>query len=76
MGTAEGIAPVRWFRSFRGFIREATAELKRVVWPTWDELKGYTYLVLLVIAVVAVWLGLLEFVLAWLTNKVGLYGRG
>jgi preprotein translocase SecE subunit len=72
---AEGaLAPVRWYRSLRGFIKDATAELKKVVWPSGDELKAYTYLVLFVLAAVALWIGALEAICHWISNAVHLYG--
>lgn len=65
---------MRLYRKLRGFIKDARSELKKVVWPTMDEVKGYTNLVLIVLVAVAAWIGLLEFVCHRVTDAVHLYG--
>jgi len=66
---------VRVFGRLRSFIKEASQELRRVVWPSTEELKGYTYLVVIVILLVAVWIGILEFACLKLSDAVHLYGK-
>ena len=65
---------MRWYRSLRSFIRDATAEMKKVIWPTADELKAHTSLVLFVLVVVAAWFGILGWALHFAAMKVNLYG--
>lgn len=53
------------------FVREVIAELKKVVWPTWDQLRQYFVVVLvfvlIIIAIVFVLdLGFGAAILAWL----------
>jgi preprotein translocase subunit SecE len=45
----------------RGFYRETVAELKKVSWPTRSEAIHLTRVVLIVIATVGAFLGLLDF---------------
>jgi len=33
-------------QSFQRYIRDVIAELKKVTWPTWEELKGSTMVVI------------------------------
>jgi preprotein translocase subunit SecE len=42
------------------FYRETAGELKKVSWPTWPEARRLTGLVLLVMAVVGLFLALVE----------------
>jgi preprotein translocase subunit SecE len=34
-------------QSFQRYIRDVIAELRKVTWPTWEELKGSTMVVIL-----------------------------
>ena len=38
------------------FLRETTGELRRVSWPTWPEARRLTYLVLLVMVIMGIFL--------------------
>ena len=38
----------------REFMREVVAEMKKVAWPSWAELKASTWIVLLLVAIMAV----------------------
>jgi preprotein translocase subunit SecE len=42
------------------FIRETTGELRRVSWPTWPEARRMTYIVIVVLVVMAIFLGLVD----------------
>jgi preprotein translocase subunit SecE len=42
---------IRWVKSFGGFVAAAYKELKKVSWPTRQELWKNTWVVLLVVAV-------------------------
>lgn len=72
--SAEGFFLFRWARSAKTFVRDSAAEMKRVIWPTWDELKNYTYLVVFVILVIAAWLGLFQFIFHETTVRLHLFG--
>lgn len=45
------------------FIDEVQIEMKKVSWPSWDELKGSTYVVLSLSLVLAIFLFFVDFVL-------------
>lgn len=45
-----------------GYILGAKEELKKVTWPTWEQVKKSTWTVLIVSVIFAVFLGLLDYV--------------
>ena len=46
--------------AIRRFFRETTGELRRVSWPTWPEAKRLTFVVIIVLVVMAIFLGLVD----------------
>jgi len=42
------------------FLRETTGELRRVSWPTWPEARRMTFIVIVVLIVMAIFLGLVD----------------
>ncbi|HUV05464.1 MAG TPA: preprotein translocase subunit SecE [Armatimonadota bacterium] len=68
MATA-GSKPGIFYRMYR-FTRESWLELCRTSWPSSDELKKSTLLVLAAILVVAIWIGGLDYLLAITTKRL------
>jgi preprotein translocase subunit SecE len=54
----------------REFLEECLAELRKVNWPTRDETRAATIAVLIGVAVVAIYLGLVDFVLQFIIQRV------
>jgi preprotein translocase subunit SecE len=54
----------------REFLEECLAELRKVHWPTRDETRAATIAVLIGVAVVAIYLGLVDFVLQFIIQRV------
>ena len=52
--------------SLKNFIREAKAELKKVTWPTRRQIWYLTLVVIVFTLCVSLYLGLIDFILAWL----------
>jgi len=52
------------------FIDEVQIEMKKVSWPSWDELKGSTYVVLSLSLVLAIFLFFVDFVLGKLLSFI------
>ena len=50
----------------KNFIREAKAELKKVTWPTRRQIWYWTVIVIVFTLCVSLYLGLIDFILAWL----------
>jgi preprotein translocase subunit SecE len=42
------------------FIRETVGELRRVSWPTWPEARRLTFITIIVLIVMALFLGLVD----------------
>ena len=68
MSTLESIkAPVE--RS-RAFLEECWTELRKVHWPTRKETQGATIAVVVAVMILALYLGLVDFILSWLIRQV------
>lgn len=62
-GNKEGL-----FQRASRFLRECWLELKKTSWPSYDELKKSTLLVLAAVAVITMWIGGLDFLLGRITQ--------
>ncbi len=51
--------------AIKSFVREAKAELKKVAWPTKRQVWYWTLVVIVFTLCVSVYLGVIDFVLAW-----------
>ena len=56
--------------AIRRYFNETTGELKKVSWPSWAEARQLTVLVIIVMVVVGIFLGLVDFGAASLLNLV------
>lgn len=63
----------RPFKKIVGFIKEVWMELQRVVWPSHEETNAYTGVVIVAVAIVAAWVGLLDFIFTNLVAALRLY---
>lgn len=46
--------------AFSRFIRETIGELRKVVWPTWPEARQLTYIVIIVMVVMGIYLSIVD----------------
>ena len=51
------------------FFRESSAELKKVTWPTFKQIKVFTLVVIALTGIVGAYLGLLELLLTQLVSR-------
>jgi preprotein translocase subunit SecE len=58
------------FGKIKGFFREVKAELKKVVFPSKDEVIGSTKVVVVLVLIIAIFLGLIDLVLSRLISLV------
>ena len=56
--------PGDWFGQARTFTDEAMTELKRVYWPSRKETTAFTWVVLVVVAFVSLYLGVVDYVIS------------
>jgi preprotein translocase subunit SecE len=54
----------------RQFLQEVYAELRKVVWPSWKETRAATIVVLVLVALVSAYLGLIDFALSQIVERV------
>jgi preprotein translocase subunit SecE len=57
----------------RGLIRnfeDIVGELRKVIWPSWGELRTMTFVVIVTVVVVSIMLGLIDYVLTQTLVKV------
>jgi len=50
------------------FVRESVLELRKTSWPSYDELKKSTLLVLAALAIITTWIGGLDFLFGVVTR--------
>ncbi|MBT4483794.1 MAG: preprotein translocase subunit SecE [Candidatus Latescibacteria bacterium] len=50
------------------FFREVKSEMSKVTWPSWNELKGSTILVIIVSAFFAIYIGFIDIILTQASN--------
>jgi preprotein translocase subunit SecE len=51
------------------FLQECWIELKKVHWPTRKETQAATIVVIIGVTIVALYLGLVDFVLSWIIRR-------
>jgi preprotein translocase subunit SecE len=61
---------VNWWNKVRDFFESVWKELKRVSWPTRKEVYGTTLVVVVTILIFAVYLGIVDLVLAFIQRHV------
>jgi len=55
-------------QSFQRYVRDVIAELKKVTWPTWEELKGSTMVVIFFSVVMGFYIAIVDFSLSKLVK--------
>ena len=61
---------MNWWTKVRDFFESVWKELKRVSWPTRKEVYGTTLVVVVTILIFAVYLGIVDLVLAFIQKNV------
>ncbi|MDR3001777.1 MAG: preprotein translocase subunit SecE [Fibromonadaceae bacterium] len=56
-------------QSFQRYIRDVIAELKKVTWPTWEELKGSTMVVIVFSIIMGFYIAIIDLGLSKLVGK-------
>ena len=57
-------------KKIQNFLKDVNFELSKVSWPTWDELKSSTYVVLTLSLILILFLFVVDFILAKILNIV------
>jgi len=45
---------------FIEFLKDTRAELSKITWPTWDELKGSTVVVIVTVIILTIFIGVVD----------------
>ena len=56
------------------FLKDVYGELHRVVWPSHEETYTFTVVVIIAILIVAIWVGVLDIVIARIMSLLGIAG--
>jgi preprotein translocase subunit SecE len=67
---ASSNSPASWWDSSLQFLREVKTELKKVAWPNKRQTVQSTGVVLVLVGIVAIFLGLVDWVLAYFVRQV------
>ena len=67
---SNGLQPMRWWGESKAFLLEVQAELKKIAWPTQSEIMGGTISVVVVVTIIAVALGIVDWVLSLIMSQV------
>ena len=58
------------FKKIKDFMNGVQFEMKKVTWPTWDELRGSTMVVLGLSLILGIFLFVIDFFLSRIVNAV------
>jgi len=59
----------------KAFLEESWAELQKVTWPDWDQLKNATLVVLLFVGLISLVIWLMDVVVRTIVNAImGIFG--
>jgi preprotein translocase subunit SecE len=65
----------RWYRRLISFLREVRAELKKVTWPSKNEVYSTTIVVIIATVFFGFYLYFMDLIFSWILNQVrGLFG--
>jgi len=65
----------KWYRRLFSFLREVRAELKKVTWPSKNEVYSTTIVVILATVFFGFYLYFMDLIFSWILNQIrGLFG--
>jgi preprotein translocase subunit SecE len=69
--------PVRrlsgWVQGVIAYVREVRAEVRKVTWPTWEELRRTTIVIIVFVVVIGIIIGIMDVIASWVL--IDLLGR-
>jgi preprotein translocase subunit SecE len=64
-----------WYRRLFSFLRDVRAELKKVTWPSRNEVYSTTIVVIIATVFFGLYLYFMDLIFSWVLNQVrGLFG--
>ena len=67
---SKGFQPMQWWETSKAFFSEVQAEFKKIAWPTQNEIMGGTISVVVTVTIIAVVLGVVDWVLSLIMSQV------
>jgi preprotein translocase subunit SecE len=65
----------RWYKRLLSFLRDVRAELKKVTWPSRNEVYSTTIVVIIATVFFGLYLYFMDLIFSWVLNQVrGLFG--
>ncbi len=61
---------VRWYKRFINFLKEVRAEVKKVTWPSRNEVYNTTIIVILATFFFGFYLYFMDVILSWLLARI------
>ncbi len=61
---------IRWYKRFIVFLRDVKAEIKKVTWPSKNEVYSTTVVVIIATIFIGIYLYLLDIFFSWLMTQV------
>lgn len=63
---------IRWYKRFIIFLRDVKAEIKKVTWPSKNEVYSTTIVVILATIFFGIYLYTLDIIFSWMISQVKL----
>ncbi len=60
----------RWYKRFFSFLKEVRAEIKKVTWPSKNEVYSTTIVVILATFFFGFYLYFMDIILSWMINQI------
>ena len=61
---------VKWYKRFSGFLKEVRAELKKVTWPSRQEIYSTTIVVIIATIFFGFYLFFMDIVFSWAITQI------
>jgi preprotein translocase subunit SecE len=61
---------VRWYKRFSGFLKDVKAELKKVTWPSRQEVYSTTVVVIIASAFFGFYLFFMDVIFSWILSQI------
>jgi len=65
----------RWYKRFWAFLKEVRAELRKVTWPSRNEITSTTIVVIIATLFFGFFLFFMDIIFSWAISKVELFFR-
>ncbi len=61
---------IRWYKRFIQFLKETRAELKKVTWPSRDEVTSTTIVVIIATVFFGFYLFFMDLIFSWVITQI------